>query len=104
MRILRVCLSIYGGPRVLSVEGAVTETFCLSTSIVAGCTFATTLLRVVLIEILDAGCRLYPQIELYVYIDDIDLGVSGTAEAVVETCASATRMMVLGLENKLGAS
>eukprot|EP00973_Karenia_brevis_P024999 3444700-Karenia_brevis.AAC.1 len=58
--ILRICLAVYAGPRVLSVDGATTLPIKLGTSIVAGCSFATTLLRVVLVEIIDLGWRLYP--------------------------------------------
>eukprot|EP00973_Karenia_brevis_P025283 3487847-Karenia_brevis.AAC.1 len=61
-RVLRVCLAIYAGKRIISVDGAVTEVFRLGTSIVAGCAFATTILRVVLMECLDMGCKLYPQV------------------------------------------
>eukprot|EP00973_Karenia_brevis_P079843 11079498-Karenia_brevis.AAC.1 len=100
LRIVRVCLAIYAGKRIISVDGAVTQFFKIGTSIVAGCSFATTILRVVLLECLDLGCKLYPQIALYVYVDDIDLGTSGDEEAVIEVIAGATRFFVLALENK----
>eukprot|EP00973_Karenia_brevis_P010217 1383335-Karenia_brevis.AAC.1 len=60
IRVVRLCLVIYAGPSIVSVDGAVTDVFRLGTSIVAGCTFATALLRVVLLECLDLGQRLYP--------------------------------------------
>eukprot|EP00972_Heterocapsa_arctica_P093292 13761919-Heterocapsa_arctica.AAC.1 len=44
------------------------------TSIVAGCTFATTLLSVVLLECFDLASKRYIEVSFYVYVDDIDLG------------------------------
>ena len=98
-----MCLSIYAGKRVISVDGAVTAEFTIGTSIVAGCAFATTMLRVVLLECLDMGCRLYPALTFFVYVDDIDLIAAGTEDQVVERIAGATRFMVLALENKVKA-
>ena len=52
LRILRVCLAIYAGPRVLSVDGAVSERFAIGTSIVAGCALSTSLSRGFLLQAL----------------------------------------------------
>ena len=62
------------------MAGAVSDCIEIGMSIVAGCTFATTLLRVVLIECMDLGTRLYPAVSFYVYVDDIGLNVSGSRE------------------------
>eukprot|EP00973_Karenia_brevis_P085485 11862009-Karenia_brevis.AAC.1 len=104
LRIIRLCLAVYAGPRLLSVDGAVTELFRIGTSIVAGCSFATTILRVVLIELMDIGTRLYPNVSLHVYVDDIDIGMCGTEAAVVQQTFGATRMLILGLEQKVLAT
>eukprot|EP00973_Karenia_brevis_P046875 6504070-Karenia_brevis.AAC.1 len=93
IRVVRLCLVIYAGPRIVSVDGAVTNIFRLSTSIVAGCTFATTLLRVVLLECLDMGQRLYPAVSFYVYVDDIDIGAYGDEETVINSTFTATRFI-----------
>ena len=61
--------------------------FTVFTSIVAGCGFATTLLRVVLLECLDMGFRIYRNVSFYVFVDDIDVGAIGEEDAVVEAVA-----------------
>ena len=87
----------------MSVDGAVSVVFRIGTSIVAGCTFATTILRMVLIECLDLGFRLYPNVTFYVYVDDIDLGAYGEEDEVVDAVAGATRFLVLAIENSVQA-
>ena len=99
--IVRLCLAIYAGPRIISVDGAVTAAFRLGTSIVTGCSFATTLLRVVLIECLDMGSRLYPMVSFYVYVDDIDIGAYGHRDHVPANICGATRFIVLALEREI---
>ena len=104
LRVVRLCLAIYAGRRVISVDGALTKTFRLGTSIVAGCAFATTLLRVVLLECLDMGCKLYPQVSFYVYVDDIDIGACGDEADVISDTFGATRLFVYALEHKVKAT
>ena len=103
MRLVRVCLAIYAGPRILSIDGVVSDVFTIGTSIVAGCTFATRILRVVLIECMDMASRWYPRVRLYVYVDDIDIEAIGDEASVRNDIIGATRCVVLALEHKVEA-
>ena len=49
----------------------------MGTSIVAGCGFATTLLKVVLLDALDVVTSGFPEVAAYAYVDDIDLAAVG---------------------------
>ena len=68
-------------------------------SVVAGCTFATTLLRVVLLKCGDIMRTCYPQVDLYVYVDDIDPGMEGDEQGVAITLGGAMRSLVTMLQH-----
>ena len=73
----------------------------LGTSIVAGCGFATTLLKVVLIRCSDAAQLAFPEVSYFVYVDDSDFGVEGDRERIEATLPGATKSVVHYLENVL---
>ena len=72
LNILRVCIAVCAGPRVVQVKGAFARATQVGTFIVAGCGFATSLLKLVLLDSLDAVTLNYPEVSAYAYVDDID--------------------------------
>ena len=99
--IVRLCLAVYAGPRAISAAGCVSREASLGTTIVAGCGFATTLLKVVLIRCFDAAQQAFPEVSYFVYVDDSDLDVEGDRERIETNLPGATRFVIHYLENVL---
>ena len=72
--ILAVCLGMYSGPRRIVTQGLCSTWFSADgQTIVAGCGMATTLLKVYTLTLFDAICKWHPQVDIHVYVDDVDL-------------------------------
>ena len=114
MRYARWCLMCYGGPRVLRLDGAYSEVFCVGASIVAGCAGATTLLRAVLMKTCDlacaAGLELATRFSLKVVVDDITVqGLSASQkspafEQFEKDMGVVVGLVADGLEGQIGAT
>ena len=46
----------------------------------AGCVFATTLLKVYTIKLFDMMWRWYPELSLHVFVDDVDMNATADTE------------------------
>ena len=101
LRLLRVLLAIYGGPRRIFIQGAYSRAVTLAATIVAGCTMATTMLRVFLTRVLDRFTAVW-DIPLAVYIDDLSLDVVGKASKILEDLPKAVAYLVCLLVDVLG--
>ena len=99
--VVRLCLAVYAGPRAISAAGCVSSVVNLGTSIVAGCGFATTLLKVVLIRCFDAAQLAFPEVSYFAYVDDSDLDIEGDPERIEGNLPGATKFVVHYLENVL---
>ena len=98
--LLRLSLAAYRLPRTIGVDGVYSRTIVASRGITAGSGFATTELRVLLIDIIDDTYRLYPAIQLAVYVDDITPYTHGPDPAwVVTQVAGVTDHLVHVLED-----
>ena len=68
---LRMALGIYKGARHIQYEKAFSSAVFARSGIIAGCSLATTLVKVFMWRTLDAAWALHPGIKLKVYLDDI---------------------------------
>ena len=106
--VLRLSLAAYRLPRALGIDGTFSRCIIASLGITAGSGFATTELRLLLLDVVESTTRAWPLITITLYVDDATLeAVHGSAEAVKCTIAGATDQMVnhlqLGLELEASA-
>jgi hypothetical protein len=72
--LIRVCLAAYGGPRMLSMEGALAREMYPTRGIIAGCGLATTLVKVYCVAPFDKVQKALPApVHLDAHIDDLVL-------------------------------
>ena len=106
LRLLKLALFFYRLPRVITIRGCATAMVRTSQTIVAGCSFATTLMRVVFMRTIDAIIVRHPRVTPFVVVDDVTLttvsrsqdGASADLEnALVDltTCLEADCHMVV---------
>ena len=81
MRLLRVALMTYAAPRVLEIEKAHSEQIKTWQGILPGCVYATTLLRLLVLEPLDKVKAAYHGVSLTSVVDDFGLQRCGPAAA-----------------------
>lgn len=70
--------------------------------ITAGSGFATTELRLLLIDVIDVLHRLPRAVSLIVYVDDMTIDCIGPPRLVADSVAAATRLVACHLEGRLG--
>eukprot|EP00959_Pyramimonas_sp_CCMP1952_P032819 688040-Pyramimonas_sp.AAC.2 len=101
-QVSRRCVFAYQRARFLLMYGSVNGPWLAIKGVIAGCSIATTLVRIYLV--LDPGSRLtLPRsVTLDAYIDDCALTCMGSVETVVRDLASASRALhrVLALDCK----
>ena len=79
--LLRMCLACYAGHRRLIVDGQCAMQFIIGgKSLIAGCGFATTLLKVYTIKVFDMMWRWYPEVQLQVFVGDVDINSTADTE------------------------
>ena len=81
--ILRLSLAAYRMPRAIGVGGVYSRMIIATRGITAGSGFATTELRILFLDIIDQTYRLFPTLELAVYVDDITPYTYGFSPSVV---------------------
>jgi len=79
------------------MTGIVVGGFFVECGVVAGCSLATSLIRVHAIPALD-GLRLPPKVSLDVYIDDYGLSGSGTVRDVISILGDSAKGLQRALE------
>ena len=90
MALLGLALASYAGPRLLTMHGRTAKELYPKKGIVAGCPLATTLVKVYYARAFDDLVQRIPkEIELDVFLDDIDMTMEGEKEQVVEGLARA---------------
>ena len=98
--LLRLSLASYRLPRAVGIEGIYSRVIVASRGITAGSGFATTELRVLLLDVIDNTYVLYPSIDLAVYVDDMTIYRSGSSpRQVAALVASATDYMIASLQD-----
>ena len=99
---LRLSLAAYCLPRVLGIDGAFSRTVLAVLGITAGSGFATTELRVLLLDVIDAASRAWPQVTLSLYVDDATLESWDQSQFVVaRRVAGAVDQVVTHMEGGL---
>ncbi len=86
--LLKLALAAYDGPRMLSMEGALSRVLRGSEGVTAGCGLASTLIRVYCLEPFDdfmahIGESVPESLTLDAFVDDLILGATGTAAEVI---------------------
>ena len=88
--LLTPALAVYGGPRLLMMHGRTARELYPRKGIVAGCSLATTLVKVYYAKAFDElRARLPRAMSFDVHIDDIIMTMVGRPEEVVESLAAA---------------
>ena len=82
LEILRLTLEASAFSRVLKLGKAFADPIDTLSAILAGGSFATDCLFLVLAEPLDELCSIFPQAEPMLFVDDVTIHVSGSAEEV----------------------
>eukprot|EP00959_Pyramimonas_sp_CCMP1952_P042226 883126-Pyramimonas_sp.AAC.1 len=80
--ILRLLLCVYRCPRLLVVGQVASAPVMTEQTIVAGCAFATTLLKMLLIRMLDCVTAKFPFARVYNVVEDITVRVRGSRKFV----------------------
>ena len=96
--ILRLLLVFYTMLRVVRVGMIVTRPVLARNSAAAGCHWADLLMRLALIDILDAVLEAWPYVMPAVVADDIQLLAMGPERMVVASAAGAFKVLALGLQ------
>ena len=102
LRILRLSLAAYRIARVIGVDGVYSKELHACKGITAGSGFATTELRMLLLDLMFELKKLWP-VQLKLYVDDLTITAKGEQERVAADVAAATdhavqRFQQLGLE------
>ncbi|CAK0903526.1 unnamed protein product [Prorocentrum cordatum] len=97
----RLLIAKYRGPRVLSLSGVCSDVVHSSQTILAGCPFATTLLRLFLLSPLDKVCEHFPPAAPFNVVDDIALFMGGAAKVAQTRLGNATAYLCGLLEGQL---
>ena len=102
-KLVRFLIMLYSMLRMVLAGGVATGSVRATRTIVAGCSFATTLLRLALISTLDRAATAWPSVMFVVVVDDIQLQALGTnATLVANLVKSAVQMTKRGLTDECG--
>ena len=102
LAILRMSLAAYRLPRSIGVDGAFSREVVASRGITAGSGFATSELRLLLLDVLEDTHSTWGQVvKLTLYVDDLTISVRGTAKFVKATLAAAVDQAVTMFQDKL---
>ena len=102
LKVLRLSLAAYRLARTIGIDEVYSNTVCATRGITAGSGFATTELRLLLVDLMFDLRRLWP-VEIKLYVDDLTISAQGGPEQVVGNLTSATDHAImkftgLGLE------
>ena len=95
-------LDAYRAPRRLGVDGIFLRSIVAVDGIKAGSGFATTELRMLLMDFLEATFDAHgPSVRLTLYVDDLTISVRGTAKFVTKKLADAVDLVVQVFQDQL---
>ena len=84
LRLIRLAIATYRLPRVIRVGTAYSDLVVAMRGIVAGSGLATTEMRVVMIDIVDAALIQHPSVTPTLFVDDLSSEKEGENEQIVE--------------------
>ena len=102
--LLRVSLNLYRAPRFLSLMKQAAPPLWPTRGIVAGCSAATTFVKVYMIEEMDRLTTMHPSIEWDAYLDDIQLTSTANSRVAVERLIPALEDLNVTIEDCWGCS
>ncbi len=100
--VLRLSLAAYRAKRTIAVAGVFSRVIVAVRGITAGSGFATSELRVILLDVVDSTYVLWKRVTLALYVDDFTLDTKGTAQQVRDNLAGATNHIIWYLEKIFG--
>ncbi len=103
--IVRACLAMYAGPRMLLLQGQAARELHPTRGIIAGCAIATTLVNIYYMRAFDNLVKQLPEgVDLEVYIDDVVLSADGDPGEVVSALADARAKLLKVVTEELGCT
>ena len=100
-KLLRMVMEIFALARRLVLDQAVSDPILTLSAILAGGTYATDALYMLLLGPCDRILIEYPRLDLCTFVDDLTLSCMGTADFVAQTLPAAFRSLVYILEQEL---
>ena len=94
--LLRALCVLYSGSRAISYQGACSQPFEVGGTILAGCSCATTLAKLLLLRLLRKVDRAYPLVHITNVVDDVAAQACGTQAQVATQLAGATEDLLEG--------
>jgi len=88
--LLRLSLAAYRLPRTIGVDGTFSRCIQAVCGITAGSVFATTELRLILLDAIDYTCAAWKMVTMSVYVDDATLEAAGPGVLPMAAVAGAT--------------
>ena len=103
MQLLRLSLAAYRAPRAIGVNGVFSRLIIATTGITAGSGFATTELRLLLIDMVDDSYVMfrYLSIKCMFYVDDVTIEAFGIVGKVHLKSSAASTYMITYFQDKL---
>ena len=101
MVLFRLSLVAYRLRRVVGVEGTYSRILVAARGITAGSGFATSELRVLLIDVIEVAPRWWPRVQLALYVDDLTIAASGVALVAAGLVAEVVNFVVKHFEQHL---
>jgi hypothetical protein len=95
--LLRALCGFYAGPRVAVYDGVCSQIINAGGTILAGCSCATALAKVLVYILLSGLAHRYPSVHLKNVVDDISLQEVGTRRLVVRTLGEAGKDFARGI-------
>ena len=101
--LLRLALAAYRIPRSVRVDGVYTKDLVATRGITAGSSFATSELRLLLLDVVLPVLHQWgDDVDLTLYVDDLSIATKGDPETAAARCADVVRFVVCKLEDGLG--
>ena len=99
--LLRASIAAYRLPRAIGVDGVYTSLIIATCGITAGSVFATTELRLLMMDALDFTCNIWTSVQVTLYVDDATIENTGPGRGPEIVVAGATDAMIHHLEQEL---
>ena len=96
--VLRLSLDAYRSGRTIVINGTCSRIIIAVCSITAGSGFATSELRVLLLDVIDSTYKIWSGISLAVFVDDFTADAAGTESEVTRLVVGATAHIIHCLE------
>ena len=99
--LVRLSVASYRLMRTIGIDGAYSRMVTATRGITAGSVFATSELRIIMLDAMDYTTRIWPSISLSVYVDDCTLEHSGPGTRPAAIVAGASDTIINYLEDTL---